>query len=195
VIHADVFRFPEFEGVLCAVLGVGSQFLTLASGILILALIGVFKPGHGGAIHTYSIILYCITSSIAGYVSGTTMTHSLKLVITGSLLGSFYRKLGGQNWIYNVLTTASLFTLPFFIIWFIINCTHWYAGSTQALPFTTILLLMLVYILVGFPLTVIGGIVARNTTSDFDSPCRTRSSSRIIPPQPWYNTQSYYSVP
>lgn len=169
VIHADVFRFPAYEGILCAVLGVGSQFLALASGILILALIGVFKPGHGGAIHTYSIILYCITSSIAGYVSG-----------------SFYRKLGGQNWIYNVLTTASLFTLPFFVIWFIINCTHWYAGSTQALPFTTILLLMLVYILVGFPLTVIGGIVARNTTSDFDSPCRTRSTPRRIPPQPWY---------
>lgn len=70
VIHADVFRFPNQSGLLCAVLGSGSQFLALGAGILILALCGAFKPGHGGAIHTYSIILYCITSLIAGYVSG-----------------------------------------------------------------------------------------------------------------------------
>lgn len=169
VIHTEVFRFPSSIGLLSAVLGVGTQFIAMGSGILLMALCGVFRPGHGGAIHTYSIILYCVTSSIAGYVSG-----------------SFYRKFGGQNWMRNVLLTASLFTFPFFLIWFIINCTHWYAGSTQALPFTTILLLMLVYVLVGFPLTVIGGIVARNTTADFDSPCRTRAVARKIPPQPWY---------
>ena len=106
-------------------------------------------------------------------------------MIAGYVSGSFFRKFGGQNWVRNVLLTASLFTVPFFLIWFMINCTHWYAGSTQALPFTTILLLMLVYLLVGFPLTVIGGIVARNTTADFDSPCRTRNLPREIPPQPW----------
>ena len=52
----NITENSAYEGILCAVLGVGSQFLALASGILILALIGVFKPGHGGAIHTYSII-------------------------------------------------------------------------------------------------------------------------------------------
>ncbi|CBY36864.1 unnamed protein product [Oikopleura dioica] len=169
VIHTEVFRFPRYISLLSAILGVGTQFLAMACGILIIALCGGFKPGHGGAIHTYSIILYCITSSIAGYVSG-----------------SFYRKFGGHNWVRNIIMTAFLFTGPFFTIWFTINCTHWYAGSTQALPFTTILLLMLVYILVGFPLTVLGGIIARNTTSDFDSPCRTRPIPRMIPPQPWY---------
>ena len=93
---------------------------------------------------------------------------------------------------YNVVGTAAIFTLPFFVIWFIINCTHWAAGSTQALPFTTILMIMLVYIMVGFPLTAIGGLIARNTTSDFDSPCRTRPQPRIIPPQPWYTMIGFH---
>lgn len=31
-IHTDVFRFPPFKSLLCAVLGVGAQFLTLATG-------------------------------------------------------------------------------------------------------------------------------------------------------------------
>jgi len=82
--------------------------------------------------------------------------------------------------------------LPFFVIWFVINCTHWAAGSTQALPFTTILMIMLVYIMVGFPLTAIGGLIARNTTSDFDSPCRTRPQPRLIPPQPWYTMIGFH---
>lgn len=32
IIHTDVFRFPPCKGLLCAVLGVGAQFLTLATG-------------------------------------------------------------------------------------------------------------------------------------------------------------------
>lgn len=32
IIHTDVFRFPPYKILLCAVLGVGTQFLTLATG-------------------------------------------------------------------------------------------------------------------------------------------------------------------
>ena len=53
-------------------------------------------------------------------------------------------------------------------------------------------MIMLVYIMVGFPLTAIGGLIARNTTSDFDSPCRTRPQPRIIPPQPWYTIIGFH---
>lgn len=35
IIHTDVFRFPPYKSLLCAVLGVGAQFLTLATGIMI----------------------------------------------------------------------------------------------------------------------------------------------------------------
>lgn len=35
IIHTDVFRFPPYRGLLCAVLGVGAQFLALGTGEVI----------------------------------------------------------------------------------------------------------------------------------------------------------------
>ncbi|XP_057577074.1 transmembrane 9 superfamily member 1 isoform X2 [Hippopotamus amphibius kiboko] len=109
IIHTDVFRFPPYRGLLCAVLGVGAQFLALG-------------------------------------------------------------------------------TVPFFLTWSVVNSVHWANGSTQALPATTILLLLTVWLLVGFPLTVIGGIFGKNNASPFDAPCRTKNIAREIPPQPWYKS-------
>ncbi|XP_071070104.1 transmembrane 9 superfamily member 1 isoform X2 [Dasypus novemcinctus] len=109
IIHTDVFRFPPYRGLLCAVLGVGAQFLALG-------------------------------------------------------------------------------TVPFFLTWSVVNSVHWANGSTQALPATTILLLLTVWLLVGFPLTVIGGIFGKNNASPFDAPCRTKNIAREIPSQPWYKS-------
>lgn len=39
---------------------------------------------------------------------------------------------------------------------------------------------------IGLPLTVVGGIVGKNTSTDFDAPCRTKNIAREIPQQPWY---------
>lgn len=155
----------------CAVLGVGCQFLCLAFGIMIMAIMGLFHPHRHGAINTAAVLLYALTSCVAGYVSS-----------------SFYRKFNGERWVGNIILASSLFTAPFFTVWCVINTVHWYAGSTQALPFTTILLLIFIWILVGFPLTVIGGIFGKNTATDFDAPCRTKAVPRPIPVQPWYRT-------
>lgn len=75
---------------------------------------------------------------------------------------------------------------PLFITWSVVNSVHWWSGSTQALPATTVLLLLGAWALVGFPLTVIGGIVGKNRAGSFQAPCRTRNIPRQIPAQPWY---------
>uniref|UniRef100_A0A8C5YBK8 Transmembrane 9 superfamily member n=1 Tax=Microcebus murinus TaxID=30608 RepID=A0A8C5YBK8_MICMU len=137
IIHTDVFRFPPYRGLLCAVLGVGAQFL--------------------------AILLYALTCCISGYVS----SH-------------FYRQIG----VWNIILTTSLFSVPFFLTWSVVNSVHWANGSTQALPATTILLLLTVWLLVGFPLTVIGGIFGKNNASSFDAPCRTKNIAREISSQP-----------
>uniref|UniRef100_A0A665UE40 Transmembrane 9 superfamily member n=1 Tax=Echeneis naucrates TaxID=173247 RepID=A0A665UE40_ECHNA len=73
---------------------------------------------------------------------------------------------------------------------------HWFISSflfkytptipLQALPATTVLLLLGAWMLVGFPLTVIGGMVGKNRAGSFQAPCRTRNIPRQIPTQPWY---------
>ncbi|XP_006036573.1 transmembrane 9 superfamily member 1 isoform X1 [Alligator sinensis] len=171
IIHTDVFRFPPCRGLLCAVLGVGSQFLALGTGIIVMALLGVFNVHRHGAINSAAILLYALTCCVAGYVS----SH-------------FYRQLGGESWVWNIVLTTSLFSAPFFLTWSVVNSVHWANGSTQALPATTILLLLSVWLLVGFPLTVIGGIFGKNRAGHFDAPCRTKNIAREIPPQPWYKS-------
>ena len=70
----------------------------------------------------------------------------------------------------------------------------WAYGSTQALPFTTIIVLGLVWLTIGYPGTVIGGIIGKNTQQSFDEPCRTKNISRYIPAVPWYRTTLAHMV-
>ncbi|XP_035267920.1 transmembrane 9 superfamily member 1 isoform X1 [Anguilla anguilla] len=169
IIHTDVFRFPPYKSLLCAVLGVGAQFLTLATGIIVMALLGMFNVHRHGAINSAAIVLYALTSCVSGYCSCR-----------------FYTQIHGQRWVWNIILTSTLFSAPLFLTWSVVNSVHWWSGSTQALPATTVLLLLGAWVLVGFPLTVIGGIVGKNRAGNFQAPCRTRNIPRQIPPQPWY---------
>ncbi|XP_065062619.1 transmembrane 9 superfamily member 1-like [Rhopilema esculentum] len=169
MINADVFRFPKHRSLLCSVLGNGSQFLTLGLGIITMALFGMFNVHRHGSMNTAAVLLYALTCFVSGFVSN-----------------SFYKQIAGDKWAWNLVLTASLFSVPFFLIWSVINSVAWYNQSTQALPFTTIVLLLLIWILVGFPLTVLGGIFGKNWTSGFEAPCRTKNIPREIPSKPWY---------
>ncbi|KAJ8413238.1 hypothetical protein AAFF_G00092340 [Aldrovandia affinis] len=175
IIHTDVFRFPPYKSLLCAVLGVGAQFLTLATGIIVMALLGMFNVHRHGAINSAAIVLYALTSCVSGYCSCR-----------------FYTQIQGQRWVWNIILTSSLFSAPLFLTWSVVNSVHWWSGSTQALPATTVLLLLGAWVLVGFPLTVIGGIVGKNRAGNFQAPCRTRNIPRQIPPQPWYKHTSVH---
>jgi transmembrane 9 superfamily protein 1 len=171
LISNDVFRFPKNKGLFCAVLGVGSQFLSMVVGILFMALVGLFNVHHHGSLNTAAFLLYALTSCIAGYVSAKN-----------------YKQMNGENWVWNINLTASLFTVPFFLTWSIINSVAWAYTSTQALPFSTIVLLILIWIIIGYPLTIIGGIFGKNVGHSFDAPCRTKNISREIPPIAWFRT-------
>lgn len=44
------------------VTGVGSQFLAIATGVLVMAVMGIFNVHHHGSINIAVIILYALTS-------------------------------------------------------------------------------------------------------------------------------------
>ena len=52
------------------------------------------------------------------------------------------------------------------------------AQSTQALPFGTIVIILLLWGLVTIPLTIVGGILGKNTRTEFSAPCRTNKYPR-----------------
>jgi hypothetical protein len=137
--------------------------------LLALALLSAFNVSKRGGVMTATIIIYALTSGIGGFVSAR-----------------LYRQLGGLNWVWNVIINVLAFPAPLMLIFSFLNTVAIINTSTAALPFGTILVMLALFLLVTFPLSVIGAIAGRNTAGDFDQPCRTLKVARQIPPAPWF---------
>ncbi|XP_075492942.1 transmembrane 9 superfamily member 3-like [Primulina tabacum] len=168
-IHGDVFRFPKYKSLLAASLGCGSQLFTLTTFIFVLALVGVFYPYNRGALFTALVVIYALTSGIAGYTAA-----------------SFYCQLEGTNWVRNLLLAGGLFCGPLFLTFCFLNTVAITYHATAALPFGTIVVIFLIWALITSPLLVLGGIAGKNSKAEFQAPCRTTKYPREIPPLPWY---------
>jgi Endomembrane protein 70 len=134
-------------------LGSGVQIGVLTFSVFALALLGTYSPTNRGAIIASGIVLYALTASVAGYVSGY-----------------YYKMFGGTSWVRNVLLTAALFSGPLVATFSVLNTIAIAYRSTQALPFGTIVLMVLMWALVTFPLTILGGILAKNKQARTPSP-------------------------
>ncbi|XP_058185426.1 transmembrane 9 superfamily member 3-like isoform X2 [Rhododendron vialii] len=168
-IHGDVFRFPKYKSLLAAALGSGTQLFTLTTFIFILALVGVFYPYNRGALFTALVVIYALTSGIAGYTATT-----------------FYCQLEGINWVRNLLLTGCLFCGPLLLTFCFLNTVAIFYSATAALPVGTIAVILLIWTLVTSPLLVLGGIAGKNSKAEFQAPVRTTKYPREIPPSPWY---------
>ncbi|XP_014504041.1 transmembrane 9 superfamily member 2 [Vigna radiata var. radiata] len=170
-IHGDVFRYPRFKSWFAAALGTGTQLFTLAIFIFMLALVGVFYPYNRGSLFTALVIIYALTSGIAGYYAA-----------------SFYYMVEGKNWVKILVLTGSLFSGPLFFTFCFLNTVALAYNTTAALPFGTIVVIFLIWTLVTSPLLVLGGIAGKNSQTGFQAPCRTNKYPREIPQLPWYRT-------
>ncbi|KAI3798737.1 hypothetical protein L1987_34015 [Smallanthus sonchifolius] len=168
-IHGDVFRYPKYKSLFAAALGSGTQLFSLALSIFGLALVGVFYPYNRGALFTALVVIYALTSGFAGYTAA-----------------SFYHQLEGSNWVRNLLLTGCLFCGPLFLTFCILNTVAIAYTVTAALPFGTIVVIVLIWTLVTSPLLVLGGIAGKNSKAEFQAPVRTTKYPREIPPLPWY---------
>ncbi|CAN1266633.1 Transmembrane 9 superfamily member 3 [Linum perenne] len=168
-IHGDVFRYPKYKSLFAASLGSGTQLFTLTIFIFVLSLVGVFYPYNRGALFTALVVIYALTSGIAGYTAT-----------------SFYCQLEGTNWVRNLLLTGCLFCGPLFLTFCFLNTVAIVYTATAALPFGTIVVIVLIWTLVTSPLLVLGGIAGKNSKAEFQAPCRTTKYPREIPPLPWY---------
>ncbi|KAG7336682.1 endomembrane protein 70-domain containing protein [Nitzschia inconspicua] len=176
LIHGDVFRFPQYPAIFCSAVGIGNQLIVLTFFHLCLALTGLISTTRRGSILAGVVVLYCLTSVVAGYTA-------IRL----------FRQMGGKNWVQCVILTAGMFPAPIVAVFLWVNSVAIAHGSTSALPFTSILTITALYIFLAFPLTVFGGILAKNYASpDFNAPTRTTKVAREIPTEvPWYRSRPF----
>ncbi len=91
-------------------------------------------------------VLYALTAGVAGYVAAVS-----------------YKVMGGTNWVRNVLLTTALFCGPMLATFSFLNTIAIVYRSTAALPFGTICIILVIWALITFPLTVLGGIAGKNS--------------------------------
>lgn len=168
-IHGDVFRFPKYKSLFAAALGSGTQLFMLMLFIIILGVVGIFHPYDRGVLLETLVIVYAITSVIAGYMSV-----------------SFYYQFEGSNWVRNLFLTGSLFLGPIFLTFCFLNTVAIAYKANAALPLGTIVVISLLWAFLASPLLLLGGIAGKNSKSEFKAPCRTTNCPREIPLLRWY---------
>ncbi|KAL5554665.1 hypothetical protein UlMin_042066 [Ulmus minor] len=164
-----VFTYPANRSLLAAALGSGSQLFSLTLLILLLGLFGTFYPYNRGRLLVALVVIYTITSCIAGYTSTW-----------------FYCQLEGSNWLGNLLLTGCLFFGPLLFTFGILNRIATTYKTTSALPFSTIVELAFIWTLLALPLLLLGGIIGKQSKVESQACFHAQKCAREIPPFRWY---------
>ncbi|CAK9237988.1 unnamed protein product [Sphagnum troendelagicum] len=170
LVHGDVFRSPQNLVLLSALVGTGAQLAMLILLVILLAIVGMLYVGRGAIVTTF-IVCYALTAFISGYVSG-----------------GFYSRNEGKHWIKSMLLAASLFPFICFSIGFILNVVAIFYHSLAAIPFGTMVVMLVIWAFISFPLALLGTVVGRNWSGVPDNPCRVKTIPRPIPKKQWYLT-------
>jgi transmembrane 9 superfamily protein 2/4 len=169
LVHGDVFRPPSRLPTLFAIfVGIGAQIVAMSFTTLIMAAIGFLSPANRGYLVIALLVLFLGFASIAGYVTART-----------------YKMFGGTFWQRTTVVTALGFPGFLFTVLCIINAVVFSTGSTNAVPFTSMLAVMAMWLILSVPLVFFGAHVGFKADK-VEPPTRISTMPRQIPPQPWY---------
>ncbi|KAG6811532.1 hypothetical protein H0H92_006965 [Tricholoma furcatifolium] len=168
LVHGEVFRTPHNPMILSIMVGNGAQLCAMVSVTLVFALLGFLSPSNRGSLATVMMVCWSLFGGIGGYFSSR---------VYASLNGSDRRK--------NSFLTATILPTVVFLIFFILNLCLLSAGSSGAVPFGTMLLIVLLWFGISSPLSAIGSYFGSKKGS-IEHPTRVNAIPRQIPPGPKY---------
>ncbi|KAJ2003307.1 hypothetical protein GGI04_003018, partial [Coemansia thaxteri] len=168
LLHGDVFRAPSYGGLLAPLLGTTVQVMYTFIVTIVLGGMGILSPSYRGGLLTTGIVVFLLMGGASGYYSG-----------------HLYKTWGGSNWFKNALMTALLVPALLMGAELGLNMFLWYKASSAAMPFSTIVLLFVLWLLIQLPLTLLGGWFGYRR-QPYSEPVRTNSIPRAIPPLPGY---------
>ena len=128
-------------------------------------MLGVFY-GHKGSLKTIGIVLYCFTGTFNGYYSA-----------------NLYKTMMGKRWALNLMIATAFMPCCLFIVFSFLNSIAWASGSSAALPFSTILLLLLLWLFIYVPLSLLGGFTARMRI--VENVCKSERVLKAVPNVPF----------
>jgi transmembrane 9 superfamily member 3 len=115
-------------------------------------------------------------------------------VMIYSLMNALLYSMAGKHWIKAMVLTASLFPFLCFSIGFALNTIAIFYRSLAAIPFGTMVVMLVLWAFISFPLVLLGTVVGRNWSGAPNNPCRVKTIPRPIPEKKWYLTPSVISL-
>jgi transmembrane 9 superfamily protein 2/4 len=168
LVHGEVFRTPNNPLVLAALIGNGAQLCSMVGVTLVFALLGFLSPSNRGSLATVMMICWTFFGSIGGYISSRV-----------------YVSLGGTERGKNAFITATVLPTLIFAVVFLLNLFLIAARSSGAVPFGTLLLIVLLWFGISAPLSAIGAYFGTRRGA-ISHPVRVNAIPRQIPPPPKY---------
>ncbi|KAF3061029.1 Transmembrane 9 superfamily member 7 [Daldinia childiae] len=169
LLHADVFRKPEYGHLLAPLVGSGMQLLFMAIGLVLLSAIGILNPSFRGGFLSAGFGLFVFAGVFSGYFSARV-----------------YKTFDGKDFGKNALVTAFLFPGLLFGLIFILNLFVWAQASSTAIPFGTLIAIVLLWLCIQVPLVYLGSWYGFVRTGAWEHPTKTASIPRQVPNQAWY---------
>jgi transmembrane 9 superfamily protein 2/4 len=168
LVHGDVFRPPNVGGLFAPVIGSGVQLALVVIALIVLSATGVLNPSYRGGFISFGLFLFVFGGVFSGYFSTRV-----------------YKTFKGDNWKKNALMTALIFPGFLFASIFVLNLFVWAQASSTAIPFSTLLAILFMWLCIALPLVFVGSYFGFKR-DPWEHPTRTTMIARQIPPQPWY---------
>jgi len=135
---------------------------------LMFAVLGFLSPANRGGLMT-ALLLFVFMGMVAGY-SSTRIYKMFKLV----------------DWKKNTLGTALFFPGIIFTVFFILNLFVWGEKSTGAVPFGSLVALLVLWLGISVPLVYLGSYFAFKKPA-LEPPVKVNNIPRmLLPEQSWY---------
>ncbi|KZP34674.1 hypothetical protein FIBSPDRAFT_1035660 [Athelia psychrophila] len=168
LVHGEVFRTPRYPMLLAVMVGNGAQLCAMVGVTLVFALLGFLSPSNRGSLATVMMVCWTFFGGVGGYFSSRV-----------------YASLGGIDRRKNAFLTATVLPTFIFAIVFLLNLSLLIAGSSGAVPFGTMLLIVLLWFGISAPLSAIGAYFG-SKHGGIPNPVRVNQIPRQIPPTPKY---------
>ena len=176
MLHADVFRTPDFVPLLSVFVGIGAHVFTGSLVFLVsVVLFGEFLD------HSSKVILGLLSYAIGSFCGG----------YAGAGL---YKRWGGNNWVHQLVAIAVIIPLAFAFSELGMNSVAVAYKSKQVFKLRSVIMVSIYYIAIVLPLTALGGVIGRNFFFVGPNPTRVGLIKRTIPPTPIYLTTPVISL-
>jgi len=153
------------------------QVFSMTLLTLIFAVLGFLSPANRGGLMTALLLLFVFMGVFAGYYSTRIYKGLFKLT----------------EWRKNTLLTALVFPGFFFGVFFVLNLVIWGEKSSGAVPFTTLLALLVLWFGISLPLVYLGSYLSFRK-ADIDPPVRINLIPRMIMGDKAWYTQPHFSI-